>query len=255
MIGTVAQLWRYPVKSMPGERLAESDVDVRGLSGDRRRAVLDKASGKVASAKNPRLWRDLLTLDPTLAADELSARLGREVSLIDVPPPQPTLDRSKPELVLEQGIEADVAADVIELGSAAPPGTFFDFAPIHLITTSTLDAVTRLGGHTAEVRRYRPNLVVAAGEEDFAENDWPGATLRIGTEVVLRVIAATPRCSVPTLAHGDLPRDADALRVLAAYNRIAALPGRTPEPCAGVYAQVLQAGHIREGDPCHLDRS
>jgi uncharacterized protein len=55
----------------------------------------------------------------------------------------------------------------------------------------------------------------------------------------VRVIARTPRCAVPTLAHGALPRDTEALRVLA---------GLDPEPCAGVYAEVLHPGRIRVGD-------
>jgi uncharacterized protein YcbX len=69
---------------------------------------------------------------------------------------------------------------------------------------------------------------------------------------VLRVIARTPRCAVPTLAHGDLPRDAGALRVLARHNRIRPLPDLGPEPCAGVYAEVLRPGQIRTGDAVHL---
>jgi MOSC domain-containing protein len=66
------------------------------------------------------------------------------------------------------------------------------------------------------------------------------------------VIARTPRCAVPTLAHGGLPRDAEALRVLARHNRVPPLEGSDPEPCAGVYAQVLHEGRIRVGDPVRL---
>ena len=54
----------------------------------------------------------------------------------------------------------------------------------------------------------------------------------------MRVIARTPRCAVPTLAHGALPRDTEALRVLARHNRVAPLAGLDPEPCAGVYAEA-----------------
>jgi MOSC domain-containing protein YiiM len=57
---------------------------------------------------------------------------------------------------------------------------------------------------------------------------------------------------VPTLAHGDLPRDAEALRVLARHNRVESLESAVPEPCAGVYAEVLNPGHIRTGDPVRL---
>ena len=59
-------------------------------------------------------------------------------------------------------------------------------------------------------------------------------------------------CAVPTLAHGALPRDADALRVLARHNRVAPLESNDPEPCAGVYAGVLRPGRIRTGDVVRL---
>ena len=57
--GKVVSLWRYPVKSMLGEELNSSDVTERGLVGDRAYALIDKETGKVASAKNPRKWEKL----------------------------------------------------------------------------------------------------------------------------------------------------------------------------------------------------
>ena len=62
MLGTVATLRRYPVKSMLGEDVKTGDVSRTGQAGDRRLAVASRRTGKVASAKYPRLWRDLLTL-------------------------------------------------------------------------------------------------------------------------------------------------------------------------------------------------
>ncbi|MER5749815.1 MOSC N-terminal beta barrel domain-containing protein [Streptomyces sp. NPDC002088] len=275
-VGEVGALWRYPVKSLLGERIPAAEVTDRGLAGDRRFALLDRETGKVASAKSPRLWRELLRCTAATAGtgaritapdgttwdsadahvhDGLSAFLGRKVTLTDVPPPGATLHRSRPEEVLEAGLDAEVAADVVQFGSAAPPGTFFDFAPVHLVTTSTLRRIAALSPRgTVEAERYRPNLVIdTAGEaEGFLENAWFGEKLAVGDEVVLRVMAVTPRCAVPTLAHGRLPRDPDALRVPARHNRVPALPGRAPDPCAGVYAQVVRGGRIREGDAVRL---
>src|SRR3989442_15761432 len=57
MLGTVTVLRRYPVKSMLGEDLVEAEVSRSGLAGDRRLAVISRRTGKVASAKYPRLWR------------------------------------------------------------------------------------------------------------------------------------------------------------------------------------------------------
>ncbi|WP_073928907.1 MOSC domain-containing protein [Streptomyces sp. CB03911] len=267
-------LWRYPVKSMLGERIPAVEVTDRGLAGDRRLALLDRASGKVASAKTPRLWRSLLTCAAVLAGpatritgpagetllstdagvdDALSAIVGRPVTLTDRPPDGAELDRSRPEEVLAEGLEAEVAADVVRFGSAAPPGTFFDFAPVHLLTTSTVERLAAFGPRgVAEVERYRPNLVIDTPGTGFVEQRWVGRDLRIGDRLVLRVMASTPRCAVPTLAYGDLPRDLDALRTPAVHNRVPALPGRPPEPCVGVYAQVLRPGPVRVGDTVRL---
>lgn len=267
---TVAALYRYPVKSMLGEPLEAVEIGDRGLSGDRRFALLDEETGKIASAKSPRLWRELLRCTATLSeagprvtgpdgaevptAAALSALVGRKVTLTDAPPPAGILDRSRPEQVLASGLEAEVEADTVQFGSASPPGTFFDFAPVHVVTTSTLRRIAELSPRgTTEARRYRPNLVIDTdGAEGFVEHTWTGRQLHVADGPVLRVIASTPRCAIPTLAHGDLPRDLDALRVLAHHNRIPALPGRAPEPCAGVYAQVVRGGWVREGDVIRL---
>lgn len=269
-LGVVRALCRYPVKSMRGECLERVDVDAHGMAGDRRRAVLDVVTGRIASAKYPRLWRRLLAAraytsdaggvridlpdatvdsDSDEADDLLTALLGRDVRLIDTPPAVAELDRAVPEYVLEQGPDVDVPKTVSRLGTAAPAGTFFDYAPIHLVTTATLNRIGDLSARgLIEADRYRPNLVLDTPDlAGFPENGWVGRCLRLGSDVVLRVLVPTPRCAVPTLPHGDLPADPEALRVLARHNRVEVGDvGRLP--VAGVYAEVLAPGPIRCGD-------
>ena len=277
MLGTVARFRRYPVKSMLGEDVDASVVSGHGLAGDRRLAVVSRITGKIASAKYPRLWRDLLTLTAAATgegaaavritlpggksiwstdadADEiLSALLGQPVTLSSVPPPGASLDRAIPEAVLREGVAADVPAEIMEIGAGPPPATFVDFAPVHLLTTSTLDRIAELSpSGQAAVERYRPNLVIRGMVPGFTENDWLGRKLRVGDELILGVIARTPRCAVPTLAHGGLPRDAEALRALARHNRVHPVEPSDPEPCAGVYAEVLAPGCTRVGDKVGL---
>jgi hypothetical protein len=269
VLGTVAVLRRYPVKSMLGEDLRACEVTRRGLAGDRVLGLVHRETGKVASAKNPRMWRALLRLaavsgpdvkiafpdgtamastDPGIHA-ALSRFLGHTVTLTGTPPPEATLDRADPEQVLRDGIEAPVRFDVGRLGKASPAGTFFDFAPLHLLTTSALERIAELSPRdTVELDRYRPNLVIRTAVPGFAENDWTGRELRVGRDLALRVMARTPRCAIPTLEHGSLPRDVAALRVPAAHNRVSPLDGLGPQPCAGVYAQVLRPGRIQVGD-------
>ena len=285
MLGTVLTLRRYPVKSMLGEDVDAGDVGFTGLAGDRRLAVVSLATGKIASAKFPRLWRGLLTLSAASTQDSaaqdsgtrdsavritlpegkivwsndadvdaiLSGLLDEPVTLTATPPPGAALDRAVPEAVLRDGVDAQVPAELMEIGGGGPPGTFVDFAPLHLLTTSTLDRIAELSPYgRADLERYRPNVVIRTTAPGFTENDWLERNLSVGDELVLRVIVRTARCAVPTLAHGALPRNPDALRVLARDNRVEPLDGADPEPCAGVYAEVLRPGHVRIGDPVRL---
>lgn len=269
--GTVESLRRYPVKSMLGEEQETLTVLARGVAGDRAWAVFDTGTGKVASAKRPKLWRELLQCaavtteggvrialpdgithragEPALDR-ALSALTGRSVRLIDMPPKEAEIDRAYPEIALAQGLESDVEYSVLVLGGGAPPGTFLDYAALHLITSATLDGITALvPGEAIEIARYRPNVVIRspAGVTGFVENAWLDGVVRIGEEVALRVILQTPRCSIPMLRHGALPARTDALRVLAERNRVD-IPGFGDQPCAGVYVAVLQEGTIRKGD-------
>jgi uncharacterized protein len=264
----VESLRRYPVKSMLGEIVPATFVDDRGVEGDRRLALVDVETRQVASAKQPRLWRMLLQFSAsgdagrvriklpdgsTVAAedpgiDELLSRiLGRSVRLVSQRPEGATLERPDPEKVLELGEDAEIEARIVEIAGATPGDSFTDLAPVHAITTATLE---RVG---VETLRYRPNLVIATppGYPPYAENEWVGRELTVG-ETRLRVLKLTSRCAVPTLEHGTLPRSPHALRMLIAENRVES-PGSGPVPCAGVYLEVLNPGTIRTGDPVTLN--
>jgi uncharacterized protein YcbX len=263
----VESVWRYPVKSMLGEQVGEAEVPAGGVVGDRRFAVVDQQTGTVASAKQPRLWRRLLSataehvdgtvhvhlpgevvlsLDDPEAHARLSTFLRRAVRVSSTPEVGADIDRADPEEVLAQGVGAEVSALKLVLGQAVPDATFLDYAPLHLITSATLE---HIGTPPA---RYRPNLVLRTppGTAPYCENEWVGSTLTIG-EVVLSVVLPTPRCSVPVLAHGSLPPDATALRVLMAENRVE-VTGFGVLPAAGVYASVVQAGSIAAGTTARL---
>jgi uncharacterized protein len=255
----VAALWRYPVKSMQGEELNATDVTAAGLLGDRRFAVVDRATGKVAGAKNPRKWpgffqfraayvappqagqtlpavRVTLPDGTAVLSDEgvlpklLSEALGRDVTFSGA------LGDSAPVSAEDYQPDADEVID-FEL----PAGTFFDSAPVHLVTTATLDRLRSLyPAGRFEPRRFRPNIIVATGPDaaGFVENDWVGRTVAIGDSVRLRVVMATGRCVMTTLPQFDLPKDSGILRTAVQHNSAA----------VGVYAEVESGGKIRHGD-------
>lgn len=295
-VGTVAELWRYPVKSMQGERLEAIDVTARGTVGDRAFAVVDSETGRVASAKHPRKWGRLLDCeaafvdspvagDPppavritlpdgsTLRSDEpgvddaLSSLLGRSVTLTSVAPDNSIFEELWPDiegLAPPEFIESTASADGepgetvsdLALGLAAPKGTFYDLAVLHLLTTATLE---RLGALYREGRfdviRYRPNVLIDTGDlveaSEFVENDWPGRTLAIGAALRAAVSMPTMRCVMTTLAQRDLPKDAGLLRTIARHNRIE-IAGLGHWACAGAYADVSTAGSVRFGQPVTL---
>ncbi|WP_300019323.1 MOSC N-terminal beta barrel domain-containing protein [Pseudonocardia sp.] len=261
----VLELRCYPVKSMLGAEVDELLVGSGGAGGDRALALIDIETGRVATAKHPRLWRTLLQCSATRvgsgvtitlpdgrsvpaedADGPLSDLLGRRVRLAGERPAGAEVERPDPEDVLAQGVEAEVEAPTLEIAQGSPGDTFVDHSPLHLITTATL---VHLG---VEALRYRPNLILATepGAEPFVENDWLDRELTIG-EVRLRITLPTPRCSVPTLEHGDLPRAPHAVRGPLAQNRVE-VTGFGVLPCAGVYAEVLAGGTVRTGDAVTL---
>ncbi|WP_094512256.1 MOSC domain-containing protein [Synechococcus sp. MW101C3] len=274
LVGRVEALWRYPVKSMLGECLPQVEVGEGGICGDRAYALWDHATGRVASAKNPRLWRSLLqyqaqfvapplpgqalpaaaisaaadraagteaapllTSDPEAGA-QLSAWLGRQVSLLNRPQEGASLDQYWPP-VQEREFQ-DVVNELV-----LPAGTFFDSCPIHAISTATLDRLRQLEPDLDfAVERFRPNLLMAPleGDEGFVEEAWLGHRLRIGKRALLQVDTACPRCVITTLAQCGLPEDIEILRATARHNKV----------IAGIRLSVLTPGPVAVGDPITL---
>jgi uncharacterized protein YcbX len=133
----------------------------------------------------------------------------------------------------------------------APPGTFFDYSAIHIVTTGTLGRLAdAYPDGSFDPRRFRPNVVLEVPEHDFVENAWVGQKMTLG-EVRLEILAATPRCVMTTLPQGDLPKDRGILRTVASVNPQPFGPFEA-QPCVGVYAEVLSGGTVRVGDTAAL---
>src|SRR5206468_7446744 len=267
-VGSVVSLWQYPVKSMMGEELNDTEVTERGLLGDRAYALVDSSDGKVATAKNPRKWPRLFDFRATFIEP---ARAAAKIPPVRIAFPDGTIvtsDQSDLNQILSKALNREVALRAAQGGAVnaeeywpdmeevdrrdtvtdftLPEGTFFDVAMVHLLTTATLDRLRELYPQGRfEVRRFRPNIVVqlASGEKGFAENAWVGRTLAIGTAVRLSITGPCGRCVMTTLAQGDLPRDPGILRAAAQHNQVN----------VGVYAVVARGGTIRRGDPVRLE--
>jgi uncharacterized protein YcbX len=286
-VGVIAELWRFPVKSMTGERLDQADLTTGGLLGDRAYALIDVETGKVVSAKSVRLYSGILDckasfVEPPKAgaplppvrielpdgthafslggeADAaLSALFGRAVRLAQTAPEDFTIDQHHPDIEgadpaghRNETVQQKLGAAFFAAAGMPCPvavGAFFDLFPMTAITTSTLGRLGELRQQgRIDARRFRMNIVVETAEPGFIENEWVGKQLSIGGESGLVVAMPDPRCVMTTLAQDDLEQDTDILRSLVQHNRLA-VAGAGQFPCAGVYAVVSNAGTIRVGD-------
>jgi uncharacterized protein YcbX len=280
-IGTIVGLWRYPVKSMRGERLDRARLSWRGIPGDRGWAVYDEMRGGVSGAKRlPRLRAcgarypgepvageasppveielpdgGRVTSDSPEAPRRLAELLGRPVSLR-------ALGRAgndaAPRVVSRGEPEDDVRAlmgvlpdEPLPDMSAFPPerlrllrqGNFFDALPIHLLTRTTLRTLARATPESAwDARRFRPNLLLEAeAREGYPEQAWIGRRVRAGT-AVLEVVAGCPRCVMVTQPVDELPEDHRVMRTLV----------RETGHTAGIYASVVIEGEAAPGDAVEL---
>ena len=260
---SVVGLWRYPVKSMLGEELNSAEVTERGLVGDRQFAVVDRETGKIAGAKNPRKWGNFFDFRAAYAEPPHAGSELPEVRLTLPDGSHATSEQPDLEQTLSQALGREVAFARAQSGRGdkaeeywpdmdgldfrdtvtdfeLPEGTFFDLAVVHLLTTGTIDRLRELYPEGRfEARRFRPNIVVSTAEQGFIENDWIGKTVAIGDEVRLEITGPCGRCVMTTLSQGDLPKDPGILRTAAQNNNAK----------VGVYAAVVAGGTIRRGDP------
>lgn len=245
----IEQIWRYPVKSLRGERLNVTYVDERSTTGDRLWAIRDTVSGKLGSGKNTRLFRRF----PGPPLLELSAHYPVE-------PKGGDLDDIEPPIVVgadgRRYSVLDGSADLfIQRHTGVPTLRIvresdidhFDDGPVSLIGTATLRWVEEmLPGTPIDTRRFRPNFVVRTAEP-FEEETWIGRTLRIGSPdgVTLAVRLRHTRCLMVSTEQADLPQASEVLKLIA---------GRADQPLKlAVAATVVRPGTVTVGDQVFVD--
>ncbi|HUY18258.1 MAG TPA: MOSC domain-containing protein [Candidatus Binataceae bacterium] len=273
-VGTVGGLFRYPVKSMLGETLSELTIGPAGVVGDRAWALRELVNGRIVSAKK---WRQafdfraayaaesaapIITLpdgrkiaaDAPEASQLISAAFGHKLELAHAEADQTLRASFDPAMVfgdvpLEQMMPVLQKYHPPDAGPdywGMPPGTFFDAAPLHILTTGTLAHLGRLNRESHfDARRFRPNILIdtGAGADRFIEDDWLTGRLRLG-EVTIAVTAPVVRCVMTTHEQDDLPRDLAVLRTAASHH----------SALVGAYAAVEQPGRVRVGDSVALIR-
>ncbi|WP_197506621.1 MOSC N-terminal beta barrel domain-containing protein [Mycobacterium sp. E136] len=292
-IGRVAELWRYPVKSLGGERVEHVDIGPRGVTGDRLWAVRDLERDVTASARRlPALLNATARYVAPLPADagpgnvpevaitfpdgselssgddavhaKLSELAGREVRLTALPPAEDTslhrLSKHERDNASIASLRTDFGVDqgeklpdvsmfrIADLAMFArfstPPGMFVDLAPVHVLSMTSLATVgADVGGDPLDVRRFRPNVLLALDDpsDGLPEAQWTGGHLTLGG-AVLEVTMPTIRCVVPSRGQPGLEVDRRITKAVAAR----------AQRCLGSYCWVDTAGAVRVGDAVDL---
>jgi uncharacterized protein YcbX len=209
----VAELWRYPVKSMKGEQLQEAEISPLGIPGDREVAVIREINGRFLTSRT----------QPALLGLQGSLDQAGNATINGFPWNSPAAD----ELVNQ------TAGQPVRLESTPHPQAF-DILPLLIATDGTISS---LG---IDRRRLRPNILIA-GVDGLNERDWPGMVIAIGP-VRIRAVKLRERCVMTTFDPDSQVQDKSVLiRIIRDLDGTAALD-----------CSVIEPGRIRVGDEVRL---
>ena len=281
LLGQICEIWRYPVKSMQGEKLEGCLLGSGGIPGDRGWAIRDEKVGEIQGAKKiPNLLLcqaryleepesgktppvnitfpdgSTITSADSNVHEVLSEFLGKSVTLWPLQPAakaehyrrsQRTTDASFRELLSREPDEPlpDLSpfppALVKELFDyVSPIGTYFDVAPLHILTTASIAALNALiPSAKLDSRRFRPNFYIETPDNmhGFVEFNWCEKNVQIG-EARITCGLPVPRCGMTTHEQPGLPKDTSILRNIV----------KQVDQNLGIYGSPSAPGPINLGD-------
>lgn len=223
-MASVVEVWRYPVKSMAGERLDSCEVAATGLVGDRRWALVDGSPNRAGKPLTIREDDRLMRYRARLADGRAEVVTSRgDVAVMDS------------DLVSRLAAETARPLTLREL-----EGANFDDSPVLIVNLATVAAFGVEAGMEVDHRRFRANLYVGglAPEEELA---WIGGRVAVGA-VELEVVSRCERCVVITKDPDTSATTPELLRVLA----------RTRDTRMGVYCRVTRPGRVAAGDHVYV---
>jgi uncharacterized protein YcbX len=235
-IGTVAALYRYPVKSMRGEAVETATLRWPGIDGDRQYAFYRAAN---------------TSRFPWLTGRDVSAMVTCRAHYRD-----PAAPRTSPVVVsLPDGSEHDIAAPALREALSEAAGEevrllqlgrgAFDSMPVSVLSTATGAALDRQCGRPVGLRRFRPNIVLDLAASGASEMDFLDGTLVFGEGEAaprLRLNARIERCAMVTLDADSGAKDSSVMRrVVEDFDNL-----------VGVYGAVEALGTITVGDRVRL---
>ena len=236
-IGHVEAIFRYPVKSMRGERLEAAELGWHGLEGDRRLAFrkIDDRSGLpwLTASKLP----DLLLFAPRRRDDDVQGGLPTHVRT----PDGEDLPIFGEDLATEVGRRHKAPVQMMQLDHG-----IFDEASVSVIAVDTVREISRLAGQSPDVRRFRPNVVVRLLRSvPFQEDEWVGGVLSFGEGDDSPAVAVTMRDVRCSMVNFDPDSARAAPEVMKAVVRV-------HQNTAGIYAAVTRTGRLAVGQTVYL---
>jgi uncharacterized protein len=236
-LGHISAIFRYPIKSMAGERLDSAKIGWHGVEGDRRlafRRLADRGAFPWLTASR---LPELLLYQPIgrqeITGEPLPTHVrtpdGREYGLTDE------------ALVKEIATRHRGDVELMPLSHG-----IFDEAAVSAIAWGTIRSITREAGHDADVRRFRPNLLIdTQGAQPFEEDGWVGKILEFGSERTGPAISVTmrdKRCVMMNLDPDTAEANAEVMKTVIRMN----------DNYAGVYGTVVRTGELRVGQVVRL---
>ncbi|WP_328476020.1 MOSC domain-containing protein [Actinoplanes sp. NBC_00393] len=229
----LVEIRRFPVKSMLGEAVPAADIGERGLAGDRLWAARD-ADGKFGSGKSTRRFRRM----PGLF--RLRAYAAEPAPVVEMPDGR---SYSADDPAGHRAVSELLGRTVTLTPEASIP--HHDEGPVSLLTTASLRALSQLsggepGGGEVNPLRFRTNLLIDGAGDGFPEDNWSGCRLRVGADVVLRIVRPLTRCVMIDMSQDGAVERNDLLKTLADHH----------EMTFGVMAAVEHPGRVAAGDLC-----
>ena len=237
-IGEVGKLFRYPVKSMMGEPLDVTTLGWHGLDGDRRLALrrVDDSGGFpwLTASKLP----ELILYAPQRQG---SAAAGDHPTHVRTPEGQ-ELAVFGQELATEISRRHGSPVEMMHLNRG-----IFDEASISVIASATVGEVARVADPRPDVRRFRPNILIASIRSvPFEEDEWVGGVLSFGEAIEGAAIAVTnrdERCSMVNFDPDSARPNPEVLKAIV----------RESDNKAGVYGAVIRRGRVAVGQPVFFE--
>ena len=258
-IGNIESIWRYPVKSMGGEEIAEGFMGFSGFYGDRCYAFRNSSARKGFPYLNATANPQMLRFHPRFRYADKAAKPPNLMEAMRIEPGVNPANPDPNDLILDV---ATPSGDILSIDDPAlikmlttglsgenhitlvrSDRALTDCRPVSLISVQTIRQIETESGITLNKQRFRANIYInLSSEKGFAEDTFVGRRLRIGERAEIMVLERDPRCKMISLDPVTGEHNPEILRHVA----------KTHANLAGVYCAVLVEGILKKGDSIEL---